>query len=691
MAAAEKRRTALVDHDSAEALLKRLEWTVLRRLDGLLQGDHRTLMRGAGLDLADLREYQHHDDVRHIDWNVTARLQTPYVRQFTEDRELSAWFLVDLSASVDFGSDRFTKRTVAREFVAVLARLLTRHGNRVGALLYGNSVDTVLPARGGRVHVLDLLQRMAARPAESAGGATDLRELLLAAQRTIKRRSTLFIVSDFVSAPGWERALGQLAQRHEVTAVRLFDPLEMDLPDIGLVTMKDAETGEQIVVDTHNRRFRERFAGRGREARDAAARIARPRRRRHPRARHRRRPRRRGAALRRPEEAAQPARQLDRADEPLDRPRAAGRHGAGAEPAMNAATPWMTFLWPTMLWAMLALPVIVALYVLPDHAAQEDEPALRQPRPGQGSARQPQRLAPPRAAGAALPGAGGAAVRVVAAGGADHAAVGAGDDRPGDGRLGQHARRRRPAEPARRRAGSGQGLRRRPAEQRARSRSSRSPAPRRSCRRRRSAATTSTRRSTASSCSAAPRSAAASSSRWRRSSRKPASTCSQITGARAMPPGPNDKPPPEFKPVAPGSYSSAAIILLTDGQRTTGPDSLEAAKMAADRGVRIYTVGIGTKEGETIGFEGWSMRVRLDEETLKAVAKLTNADYFYAGTAQDLKKVYQGLSTRLIVEKKETEISALLAVIGALARDPRRGPLGVVVRADRLAPARNVC
>ena len=251
--------TALVDHESAEALLKRLEWTVLRRLDGLLQGDHRTLMRGAGLDLADLREYQHHDDVRHIDWNVTARLQQPYVRQFTEDRELSAWFLVDLSASVDFGSDRFTKRTVAREFVAVLARLLTRHGNRVGALLYGNTVDTMLPARGGRIHVLELLQRMAARPAEAASGATDLRELLLAAQRTVKRRSTLFVVSDFVSAPGWEKALGQLAQRHEVTAVRLFDPLEMDLPDIGLVNMKDAETGEQIVVDTHDRRFRERF------------------------------------------------------------------------------------------------------------------------------------------------------------------------------------------------------------------------------------------------------------------------------------------------------------------------------------------------------------------------------------------------------------------------------------------------
>jgi Ca-activated chloride channel family protein len=141
---------------------------------------------------------------------------------------------------------------------------------------------------------------------------------------------------------------------------------------------------------------------------------------------------------------------------------------------------------------------------------------------------------------------------------------------------------------------------------------------------------------------------------------------SQITGQRAMPPGPNDKPKPEFTPVPPGSYPSAAIILLTDGQRTTGPDPLEAAKMAADRGVRVYTVGVGTKEGETIGFEGWSMRVRLDEDTLKSIANLTRADYFYAGTAEDLKKVYQGLSTKLIVEKKETEISALFAALGAL-------------------------
>ena len=273
MAAAAEASAGVIDRDSAEALLKRLDWTVLRRLDGLLQGDHRTLMRGAGLDLADLREYQHHDDVRHIDWNVTARLQQPYVRQFTEDRELSAWFLVDLSASVDFGSDRFTKRMVAREFVGVLARLLTRRGNRVGALLYGNRVDTVLPARTGRIHVLELLQRMAARPAEAAPGATDLRDLLLHAHRTIRRRSTIFVVSDFVSAPGWERLLGQLALRHEVTAVRIFDALEMELPDIGLVTMRDAETGEQLVVDTHNKRFRERFAAAA-ERRETALREA---------------------------------------------------------------------------------------------------------------------------------------------------------------------------------------------------------------------------------------------------------------------------------------------------------------------------------------------------------------------------------------------------------------------------------
>ncbi|MBC7954348.1 MAG: DUF58 domain-containing protein [Cytophagales bacterium] len=242
-----------------DAILRRLEWTVIRRLDGLLQGDYRTLFRGAGIDLADLREYQHHDDVRHIDWNVTARLQQPYVRQFTEDRELTAWFLLDLSGSVDFGSAR-SKRSVSAEFVSVLARLLTRHGNRVGAMLYGNALDEVLPARNGRIHVLHLMQRMLKHSTPQAKAQTRLQDLLQHAAPLIPRRSTVFVVSDFISAPGWGDALARLAQRHEVLAVRLYDPLEMALPDLGMVTMQDAETGEQLLVDTHDPGFRARFA-----------------------------------------------------------------------------------------------------------------------------------------------------------------------------------------------------------------------------------------------------------------------------------------------------------------------------------------------------------------------------------------------------------------------------------------------
>jgi len=247
-------------HAAPEAILRRLEWTVIRRLDGVLHGDYRTLFRGYGLDLADLREYVYGDDVRHIDWNVTARLQTPYVREYNEEREVAAWFLLDLSPSVDFGSRDLRKCSIATEFVTVLARVLTNHGNRVGALLYGSAVDTVIPARAGRRHVLHLLQRMLNRPAAGPAKTTDLAELLDTAWRVAPRRSLMFVVSDFISAPGWEEPLARLAQRHDVVAVRLYDPLEMALPDLGMVVVEDAETGEQLFVDTHDRGFRERFA-----------------------------------------------------------------------------------------------------------------------------------------------------------------------------------------------------------------------------------------------------------------------------------------------------------------------------------------------------------------------------------------------------------------------------------------------
>ncbi len=251
--------------DGAERTLRRLEWTVIRRLDGLLQGNYRTLMRGTGLDLADLREYQHHDDVRHIDWNVTARLQVPHVRVFTEDREMAAWFVLDLSPSMDFGSGRQAKREVSIGFVGVLARLLTRHGNRVGALVYGTGLDAVVPPRNGRLHVLRLLHSMQRR-ADASGapaatpGLTRLSDLLRSAALLMPRRSTVFVVSDFLSEPGWERPLAQLAQRHDVVAVRLFDPLELELPDLGLVPLRDVETGQQLWVDTHDAGFRKRFA-----------------------------------------------------------------------------------------------------------------------------------------------------------------------------------------------------------------------------------------------------------------------------------------------------------------------------------------------------------------------------------------------------------------------------------------------
>jgi len=243
-----------------DALLRRLEWTVIRRLDGLLQGDYRTLFRGFGLDLADIREYQYHDDVRHIDWNVTARLATPYVREYNEDREVTAWFLLDMSPSVEFGSADVRKRSVLADFVTVLARLLTKHGNRVGALIYGDGVEQVVPARSGRRHVLHILNTMLTRPPLKRAATTNLQDFLATAFAVMPRRSLVFVLSDFISTPGWGKPLAQLAKRHEIVAVRLYDPLEMEMPDLGLLVIEDAETGEQLFVDTHDKGFRRRFA-----------------------------------------------------------------------------------------------------------------------------------------------------------------------------------------------------------------------------------------------------------------------------------------------------------------------------------------------------------------------------------------------------------------------------------------------
>ncbi len=244
-----------------ERILQRLDWQVIRRLDGLLQGDYRSLFYGYGVDFADLREYQPEDDVRYIDWNVTARMDTPYVRQYVEDRDITAWFLLDLSPSVDFGTLQTQKRSLLVDLVTTLARLLTRHGNRVGAMFYTSRgrVDRTIPARGGRIQVLRLVNDLLKQPRLTDAPFTDLTPLLQAGLHTIRRRSLIFIISDFISTPGWERPLSLLNQRHEVLAVRLWDPREMDLPDVGPIIMQDAETGEQLYVDTHDKKFRQRF------------------------------------------------------------------------------------------------------------------------------------------------------------------------------------------------------------------------------------------------------------------------------------------------------------------------------------------------------------------------------------------------------------------------------------------------
>lgn len=247
------------DRRTPDHVLQRLEWQVLRRLDGILQGDYHSLFMGGGLDFAELREYQPPDDIRHIDWNVTARMDFPYVRKFMEDREVNAWFLLDLSPSMAFGALHRHKDSVLVDFVGVFARLLTRNGNRVGAILFDNDAVLTIPPSGGRLQVLRLINDIQKQQSSPAGAMTDLTKLLETAFNRIKRRSLVFLVSDFICLPGWDKAMDQLNRRHELLAVRLWDPRELDLPDVGVVLVEDSETGAQMSVDTSDRGFRQRF------------------------------------------------------------------------------------------------------------------------------------------------------------------------------------------------------------------------------------------------------------------------------------------------------------------------------------------------------------------------------------------------------------------------------------------------
>ncbi|MFI6295916.1 DUF58 domain-containing protein [Nonomuraea sp. NPDC050790] len=244
---------------ATEKLLLRLEWKVVRRLDGRLQGAHRTAHRGAGIDFTGLRAYTDGDDARHIDWNVTARLDEPHLRVFTEDRELTVWLVLDRSASMAAGRPGRGKHDVLAELALVLARLFGRGGNRVGAVLYDAGSLRVVPPGTSRRHALRIGAELA-RTAEARGTATtDLAEMLDAAGRLARRRALVVVLSDFIGEGDWERSLQRLARRHEVVALRITDTADDVLPQAGLIVVEDAETGEQLVVDSADPLLRVRF------------------------------------------------------------------------------------------------------------------------------------------------------------------------------------------------------------------------------------------------------------------------------------------------------------------------------------------------------------------------------------------------------------------------------------------------
>ncbi|MEU6795026.1 DUF58 domain-containing protein [Nonomuraea wenchangensis] len=255
-----------------ERLLLRLEWKVVRRLDGRLQGAHRTAHRGSGIDFTGLRAYTEGDDARHIDWNVTARLDEPHLRVFTEDRELTVWLVLDRSASMAAGRPGRGKHDVLAELALVLARLFGRGGNRVGALLYDTGMVRVVPPGTSRRHALRIAAELERTAGDSGSATTDLAAMLDAAGRLARRRALVVVLSDFIGDGDWERALQRLARRHEVVALRITDAADDVLPEAGLIVVEDAETGEQLVVDSADPLLRARLreAVEDRESRLAA-------------------------------------------------------------------------------------------------------------------------------------------------------------------------------------------------------------------------------------------------------------------------------------------------------------------------------------------------------------------------------------------------------------------------------------
>jgi uncharacterized protein (DUF58 family) len=265
---------SVIDLPSAE-LLRRLDIAITRRLDGILQGDYRGLVPGHGSELGETRRYQAGDDVRRMDWNVTARMQVPHVRETIADRELETWVMVDLSASLSFGTATCEKRDLAVAALAAVGFLTSRTGNRVGAVTLEGPRLATIPARTGRNHLLALLQRVVRSSKEDHAGACDLGRGLHRLSATMKRRGLAVAISDFLDDGPWDQPLRALAARHETLAVEVVDPRELELPDVGVVELEDPETGQRIEVQTSSGALRSRFAEAAAAQRHAVARRVR--------------------------------------------------------------------------------------------------------------------------------------------------------------------------------------------------------------------------------------------------------------------------------------------------------------------------------------------------------------------------------------------------------------------------------
>ena len=257
--------------ESSAPLLRRLELVVRHRLDGLLQGNYLGLIPGPGSETGESRLYSPGDDVRRMDWAVTARTTTPYVRQTIADRELETWLVVDLSPSLDFGTARSEKRELVFAAITAITHLTARGGNRVGAIVTNGNSTYRIPALAGRIHARSLIERIAETPRASAGRRGDLAAALEMVRRPPRRRGLVAVVSDFLGDPDWERPLRALGQRHQLLGVEIVDPRELELPAAGLVTFVDPESGEQIEVQTSRADVRARYAAAAAHQRAAIA------------------------------------------------------------------------------------------------------------------------------------------------------------------------------------------------------------------------------------------------------------------------------------------------------------------------------------------------------------------------------------------------------------------------------------